>query len=110
VQVKVKFLKPDEFVKPEMNARVTFLSNAPPKKEATEEKFYMIPKNAILEREGGKAVLVVTEGVVRSRPITIARETGNDAFVSAGLTGNESIIIGDNLQELKVGDHVELNR
>ena len=31
VQVKVKFLKPDEYVKPEMNARVTFLSNDPGK-------------------------------------------------------------------------------
>jgi len=110
VQVKVKFLKPDEYVKPEMNARVTFLSNTPPKKETTEEKFYMVPKSAIVERESGKAVFVVSEGVVQAKPVTIARETGNDAFVSAGLTGNESIIIGDNLKELKVGENVQANK
>jgi HlyD family secretion protein len=110
VQVKVKFLKPDEYVKPEMNARVTFLSNAPPKKETTEEKFYMVPKSAIRDRESGKAVFVVSEGVVQARPVTIAKEAGSDAFVSAGLTGNESIIIGDNLKELKVGDSVEISR
>jgi HlyD family secretion protein len=109
VQVKVKFLKPDEYVKPEMNARVTFLSDAPPK-EATDEKFYMVPKNAIIERESGKAVFVVSEGAVQARPVTIAREAGSDAFVSAGLTGNESVIIGDNLKELKVGDNVEIRR
>jgi HlyD family secretion protein len=110
VQVKVKFLKPDEYVKPEMNARVTFLSIAPPKKEATEEKFYIVPKSALVERESGKAVLVVSEGVVRARPVTIAREAGSDAFVSAGLTGNESVIIGENLNELKVGQSVEIKR
>src|SRR5262245_6928599 len=69
VQVKVKFLKPDEYVKPEMNARVTFLSNTPPKKEAPEEKFYTVPKNAIVERESGKAVFIVSEGVVQARQI-----------------------------------------
>ena len=111
VQVKVKFLKPDEYVKPEMNARVTFLSTAPPKKkETTEEKFYMVPKSAIVERESGKAVLVVSAGVVQARPVTIAREGGSDAYVSAGLTGNESVIIGDKLNELKVGDSVEVSR
>jgi hypothetical protein len=108
--VKVKFLKPDEYVKPEMNARVTFLSDAPPKQEATDEKFYRVPKNAIVERESGKAVFVVSEGVVQARPVTIAKEVGSDAFVSAGLSGNESVIIGDNLKELKVGDNVEIGR
>jgi len=111
VQVKVKFLKPDEYVKPEMNARVTFLSNEPPKKETKEEtKFYMVPKSAIVERESGKAVFVVSEGAVQARPVTIAKEAGSDAYVSAGLTGNESVIIGDNLKELKVGDRVEISR
>jgi HlyD family secretion protein len=110
VQVKVKFLKPDEFVKPEMNARVTFLSNEPPKKEETTEKFYRVPKGAIRDRESGKAVFVVSEGVVQARPVTIAKEAGSDAFVSAGLTGNESIIVGDTLKELKVGDSVQVSR
>jgi HlyD family secretion protein len=110
VQVKVKFLKPDEYVKPEMNARVTFLSNTPPKKETPEENFYMVPKSSIVERESGKAVFVVSEGVVQARPVTIAKEAGSEAFVSAGLTGNESVIIGDNLTELKVGQSVEIKK
>ena len=102
--MKVKFLKPDEYVKPEMNARVTFLSNGPPKKETTEKKFYMVPKSAIRDKGKRKGGLCRLEGVVQARPVTIAKEAGSDAFVSAGLTGNESIIIGDNLNQLKVGD------
>ena len=114
VQVKVKFLKPDEFVKPEMNARVTFLSNEPARKKEEEgagEKLYLIPKGAVVERESGKAVYVVSsEGVVQVKPIVIAREAANDLFVSAGLTGNEALIIGENLKQLKAGDHVEVGR
>jgi len=110
VQVKVKFLKPDEYVKPEMNARVTFLSTVPEKKETTDLKLYAIPRAAIIEREGVKSVFVVVDGVVHSKPVSVAREVGGDAFVSAGLTGTESIIIGDMLEQLKVGDRVEIGR
>ena len=110
VQVKVKFLKPDEYVKPEMNARVTFLSTVPEKKETTDLKLYAIPRASIIEREGVKSVFVVVDGVVHSKPVSVAREVGGDAFVSAGLTGTESIIIGDMLEQLKVGDRVEIGR
>jgi HlyD family secretion protein len=111
VQVKVKFLKPDEFVKPEMNARVSFLPNAPAKKEeAKDEKLYLVPRDAILERGGGKAVLVVSSGTAEERPISVARETGKDVYVSSGLSGNESIIIGDELKQLKAGDRVQIGQ
>ena len=111
VQVKVKFLKPDEFVKPEMNARVTFLSTEPVKAEdpakVTQAKLYVIPKAAVVDHEGGKAVFVVSEGLAQVKPITIGRELGSDVYVSSGLSGNESIIIGDALKQLKAGDPVE---
>jgi HlyD family secretion protein len=112
VQVKVKFLKPDEFVKPEMNARVTFLSAAPAKTETEKpaERLYAIPKAAVVDRESGRAVFVVSEGVVQAKPVTIGREVGSDVYVSSGLTGSESIIIGDTLKELKVGDRVEVGQ
>ena len=110
VQVKVKFLKPDEYVKPEMNARVTFRSNEPATTEAPQEKAYVVPKAAILDREDGKAVFVVSEGTVQVKPVEVSREVGANAYVPSGLTGNESIIIGDNLAQLKVGDPVEISQ
>jgi HlyD family secretion protein len=108
VQVKVKFLKPDEYVKPEMNARVTFLSTAPVKQETAPEKLYVIPRAAVIDRDGGKAVYALTaDDVVQARPISIRRQVGNDVYVSSGLAGNESIIMGDILAELEPGDRVE---
>ena len=114
IQVKVKFLEPDKFVKPEMNARVTFLSaEAAPKKSESagpETKLFVIPKNTIQDRADGKIVLVLSDGVVKSKPVTVAREVSSDAYVSAGLSGNESIITGEILKQLKVGDHVEVRK
>ena len=115
VQVKVKFLEPDKYVKPEMNAKVTFLSqeaSKPQKSESpeAEAKLFVIPKSTIQDRADGKIVFVLSDGTVKSKPVTVAREVGSEAYVSAGLTGNESIITGESLKQVKVGDHVEVRK
>jgi HlyD family secretion protein len=107
VQVKVKFLEPDEYIRPEMNAKVTFLEQAK-KQEASPTTLFIVPKRAILDREAGKSVLVVADGKVQVKPITVQKEVGTDAFVSAGLVGTEAIIIGDQLAQVKAGDKVEI--
>jgi hypothetical protein len=40
--------------------------------------------------------------MARVKPVTIAKEAGSDVQISAGLSGTESIIIGDALAGLKV--------
>ena len=103
VQVKVKFIEPDEFVRPEMNARVTFLN---PDAKPDQADLYVVPKGAVIERETGKAVYVVAGDAVQVKPITVEREVGSDVFVSAGLVGGEAIIVGEELQQLNPGDRV----
>jgi HlyD family secretion protein len=107
VQVKVKLLEPDDFVKPEMNARVTFMSTAASPEKTQETRLIIVPKRAIVERQSGTAVLVIADGKVQSKPVTVEKEIGTDVFVSQGLTGSESIIVGSQLAQLKVGDRVE---
>ena len=105
IQVKVKVLAPDAYVHPEMNARVTFMNTeAAGKKE--ENSLYIVPKRAVIEREGEKRVVVIAGGKVQSKPVTVEREVGADVYISAGLTGNESIIISEP-EKLKAGDRVE---
>lgn len=110
IQVKVKFLEPDEYIRPDMNARVTFLEpNAKPKAESgAETTLYVVPKRAVLDRESGKAVLVAAGGRVQVKPITVEKEVGTDVFVSAGLVGTESVIVGEEINQLKAGDPVEV--
>jgi HlyD family secretion protein len=109
IQVKVKFLEPDAYIRPDMNARVTFLEpEAKTKTVNAEEKLYVVPKRAVLDGESGKTVYVVTEGKVGVKPITVQKEVGTDVFVSAGLVGTEAIIVGEQLSRLKPGDAVEV--
>jgi len=111
IQVKVKFLQPDEYIRPDMNARVTFLDPGPAKARnasAPETKLYVLPKRAVLDRESGKAVYAVTDGTVQVKPVTVQREVGGDVFISAGLNGNEAVIVGEQLNGLKAGDHVAI--
>jgi HlyD family secretion protein len=111
IQVKVKFLEPDAYIRPDMNARVTFLETATKAKtDDTTEKLYIVPKRAVLEGESGKSVYVVAEGKVGVKPITVQKEVGTDAFVSAGLVGTEAIIVGEQLGRLKPGDFVEVKK
>src|SRR5262245_56797244 len=111
IQVKVKFLEPDAYIRPDMNARVTFLETATKAKtDDITEKLYVVPKRAVLEGESGKSVYVVAEGKVGVKPITVQKEVGTDAFVSAGLVGTEAIIVGEQLGRLKPGDIVEVKQ
>ncbi len=105
VQVKVKILKPDEYVRPEMNARVTFM-NAEVKPKTEEARLYIVPKRGVIERDGGKRVVVIVDGKAQTRPVTVEREVGAEVYISAGLTGNESIIVSEP-EKLKVGDRVK---
>ena len=109
IEVKVKIGKPDDHIRPDMNARVTFLEPAATAKSTgIEEKLYIVPKRAVVDREAGKTVLVVVNGEVQAKPIIIKKEVSGDVFVSAGLIGNEAIIVSEQLAQMKVGDRVRV--
>jgi hypothetical protein len=98
-----------------MNARVTFLEmqQEPPGSGDSEKDaatLYVVPKHAVMERETGTSVFVISDGTVQVKPITVEKEVGPDVFVSAGLVGTESIIVGDSLDQLKAGDRVEVRQ
>jgi len=105
VQVKVKVLQPDEFVRPEMNARVTFM-NREEAQNKEEAPLYIVPKRSVIERNGEKRVAVIVDGKVQTKPVTVEREVGSDIYISAGLSGNDSIIVSEP-EKLRTGDRVE---
>jgi HlyD family secretion protein len=109
IEVKVKVGKPDDHIRPDMNARVTFLEPAATAKNTgIEEKLYIVPRRAVVDREAGKTVLVVVDGQVQAKPIIVKKEVSGDVFVSAGLIGNEAIIVSEQLAQMKVGDRVRV--
>jgi HlyD family secretion protein len=95
VQVRVKVLSPDDLLKPDMNATVSFLS--PPKSAAdaatqssTERPPFRVPATAV--RDG--AVFVAENGKAVKRLVTAAK-TSNDKEMEIrnGLIGGEDLIV-----------------
>ncbi len=109
VLVRVKVLNPDELLKPDMNATVSFLS---PKKLATtraastmpvaERPAIRVPVSAV--RDG--AVFVVEAGKAVRRTVTVGTTAvGGDAEIRKGLIGGEDLIVQPT-DALKDGDPV----
>lgn len=91
VQVKVKVSNPDEFLRPEMNATVAFLSEAKPAaagQPAAAPALY-IPAGAI--RDG--KVFVVLNGRAVARPVRTGPSSTRGLRVEDGLFGGEDLIL-----------------
>ena len=108
VQVKVKILKPDEYLRPEMNASVAFLAEKKPQTgSAPAQPSVWIPASAV--RDG--SVFVVGSGRAVKRRVktgaTMTLSTGAPGVrVEEGLIGGEDLIVGPPA-DLKDGDRVK---
>jgi HlyD family secretion protein len=93
VQIKVKVVKPDEYLRPEMNASVAFLSDARPERAnggggPPAKPVVMIPAAAV--HEG--AVFVVLDGRAVRRPVKTGATSGSSVRIEDGLIGGEDLI------------------
>jgi HlyD family secretion protein len=108
VQVKVKVENPDEQLRPEMNARVNFLND---KAAATENgrpaARVLVPKAAVVHRDGGDFVFVVKGSRVEQRVIRVGEASGDFYQVMEGLSGGESAAI-TGVDKLRDGDRVKI--
>jgi HlyD family secretion protein len=107
IQVRVRAMNPDDYLKPDMNAMVSFLSRRDAATQAAatvpaERPPVMIPASAI--RDG--AVFVVENGIVQRRAVKKGMTSARDEVeISSGLRGGEQLVVrpGDKLRE---GDRV----
>ncbi|MFN0085472.1 MAG: efflux RND transporter periplasmic adaptor subunit [Blastocatellia bacterium] len=104
VQVKVKVLDPDRFLRPEMNASADFISEprAGAQNIPTRPEIY-VPASAV--RDG--AVFVHLNGKSVRRPIKTGASTSRGVRVEEGLIGGEEVIVNPP-QELKDGGNVKI--
>ena len=109
VQVKVKVESPDEQLRPEMNARVNFLTDAAAEPENGKPAArVMVPKAAVVHRDGGDFVFVVKGTRVEQRFIRLGEASGDFYNVIEGLSGGESAAV-TGVEKLRDGDRVKLN-
>jgi len=106
VQIKVKVDNPNEQLKPEMNARVNFLSDKP-QSNAPVAARVLVPKQAVVRKDGGSFVFVIKNNRVEQRTIRTGDENGDAFFVLDGLSGNESVAT-TGIDKLRDGDRVKI--
>jgi HlyD family secretion protein len=93
VEVRVKVTNPDDQMKPDMNATVSFLTPeklaAASSEQAADHLPIRVPASAV--RNG--AVFVVENGKALRRTVEMDKTTGRDVEIRKGLIGGEDLIV-----------------
>ncbi len=95
VMVKVTILDKDEDLKPEMSAKVTFLEPEPETGDSPPEEapaVVLVPREAVVSREGRSVVYLVREGKVQERPVVLGTARKGQVIVEEGLAGGETLV------------------
>ena len=106
VQIKVKVIKPDDYLRPEMNASVAFISDRKPESAASAsaapaKPVVIVPASAV--HEG--AVFVYLEGKALRRTVKTGATSSQGIRIEDGLVGGEDLITNPP-PGLKDGDKV----
>jgi multidrug efflux system membrane fusion protein len=67
----------------------------------------LVPKQAVVRKDGGSFVFVVKSNRVEQRTIRTGDEVGDAYFVLDGLSGSESVAIAG-VDKLRDGDRVKV--
>lgn len=105
VQVKVQIENPDQFLRPEMNANVQFLSDEQPTTQQASSGF-VIPLSAVRDANGKKQVFVVFKDHAKAREVSVV-STRSTGYLVEGLTGGETLLARPPA-DLKDGDKVRV--
>jgi HlyD family secretion protein len=107
VQIKVKVVKPDSYLRPEMNASVAFLAERKPESPSNAasnegaKPVVLVPSSAV--RDG--AVFVLLDGKALRRKVKAGAANGASLRIEDGLIGGEDLIVAPPAN-LKDGDRV----
>jgi HlyD family secretion protein len=102
VQVKVKVINPDNYLRPEMNASVAFYSTEKSEGRRTEARpTVVIPASAVRDN----AVFMVVNGKAVRKTVKVAGTTSQGVQIADGLIGGEDIIVSPPA-DLKDGQRV----
>ena len=107
LKVEVGIEDADEWLRPDMSVRVTFLEEIAPAADGAEPAQVLAPREAIRKEGGASYAWVVTEGRLRKQPIETAGERGANAVIAKGLSGGEALVLGPG-EGLSEGERVEV--
>jgi RND family efflux transporter MFP subunit len=91
VLTKVKFLEKDGRILPEMSAKVAFLSQ--PLDPAERQARVIIPKGALITREGRTYAFLVTGSRVKLVPVTLGATMNDLVEIAGGLKEGDRVVL-----------------
>ncbi len=89
VKVRVGFDKLDPRILPDMSVKVAFRDSG----GTTAVHAVIIPKDAVVSRDGRDVVFVVRDGRAERRAVTVTETQGDDSMLSAGVSAGEQVIL-----------------
>ncbi len=106
VQTKVRITDPDEAIRTEVNARVTFLGDTAGAAPGTSGQTRLwIPKAAVVHGAEGSTVYAVTGDQATTVRVKLGTEAEKGVEIVEGLTGNETLIVSP-LDKIAAGARV----
>lgn len=107
VQIKVRVESPNEQLRPEMNARVNFLSESQAPAGMVSSRV-LVPKAAVVRRDTNAFVYVIKGDRAQQRSVRLGEEQGEFIQVIDGLSGGENVAT-TGADKLRDGDKVKIN-
>jgi RND family efflux transporter MFP subunit len=97
VKVRVGFDRLDPRILPDMSVKVAFRDNG----GTAAARAVMVPKDAVLSRDGRDVVFVIRDGHAERRAVTVTDTQNDDSVLSAGVSAGEKIVVNApaNLQD-----------
>lgn len=92
IEVRVKVLRPDSYLRPEMNAHASFLAPSEEKPQASRETL-AVPRSALVQKKGKTAVFVLEGSRVSLHEVQLGRDLGDRVEVVNGLSANDRIVV-----------------
>jgi HlyD family secretion protein len=89
VEAKVKIQTPDDYLRPEMNASVSFVSPAASAQHPPAQPIIRVPASAV--RDG--SVFVVVDGRAARHQVQVRATSSVDVQITGGLIGGEDLIL-----------------
>jgi HlyD family secretion protein len=92
LRVEVQIEQPDDYLWPDMSARITFVEALP---GAGGRAGVLVPRAAIRGTADGPFAWAVVDGRVRRTALGLGRDFGDRVQVTSGLDGGETLVVGD---------------
>lgn len=109
VEVRIRFERKDDRLRPEMGVRIVFRAGDEPRGDGEQgvKKFLVVPEPAIVQLDGKTGAFVVERDTVRFLSLATGERKNGRVVVEAGLSKDQRLIL-DPPASLQTGDRVRL--